>query len=106
VALLRAGALTPLVQLLATDGGGEGPLVLTVDDRITIAGALRNLATGSDERKSAVMAAGCIEPLVRLHANGPPEARTAAASTLRNLATGSVQRRAAILAAGAEGVLE
>jgi len=106
-ALLRAGALTPLARLLAIDGGGEeGALVLTVDDHITIIGALRNLATGSDERKSAVIAAGCLEPLVRLHSNGPAEARTAAASTLRNLASGSVQRRAAILAAGAGGALE
>ena len=72
-----SGAIDPLVELLRSrEAAGK-------QNR---AGAPRNLAAGSEERKAAVAAVGAIEPLVELLRSGEAAGKERAAWALRNLA--------------------
>ena len=88
-AIVRAGAIEPLVALLR--GGGERA-------QRAAAGALSYLAT---DHQAAIAQAGAIEPLVALVRGGSAEAQGAAASALGNLAGDNADNRVAIARAGA-----
>eukprot|EP01047_Picozoa_sp_COSAG01_P014705 COSAG01_NODE_722_length_14067_cov_145.626289_1_plen_630_part_00 len=76
VAIVRAGALVPLVALLI--GGSERA-------REEAAGALKNLAV-NDDNKVAIMRAEALAPLIVLLSEGSEGAREEAGGALRNLA--------------------
>jgi importin subunit alpha-1 len=92
-AVLAAGALPRLVELLALDAH---PLV-----QFEALWALTNIASGCSSNTRAVMDAGAVPPFVRLLASPDPDVKNQAAWALGNVAGDGVALRDAVLAAGA-----
>merc|ERR1711920_422561 len=90
VAILRAGAVVPLVERLKDDMM-QGTAAL----------ALSNLAALNVESRTAITQAGAIVPLVKLLEDGMPGVREEAARALWNLATDNIDNQIAIVRAGA-----
>ena len=91
--IVAAGAVPPLVALL-----GNGPAGAAEQAAAT----LRNLLSGSEERKEAVLSAGALPALVAMLGNARrPGAFEQAAAALAGLCAGSADRKAAAAAAGA-----
>mmetsp|Transcript_97106 Transcript_97106/g.177933 ORF Transcript_97106/g.177933 Transcript_97106/m.177933 type:complete len:722 (-) Transcript_97106:79-2244(-) len=89
-AVVRAGAIVPLVQRL------KGDMM-----QGTAALALRNLAAGNPENQAAIAQAGAIIPLVKLLEDGMPGVRAEAARALWNVARDNFDNQVAIVRAGA-----
>eukprot|EP00930_Biecheleria_cincta_P006071 TRINITY_DN107049_c0_g1_i1.p1 TRINITY_DN107049_c0_g1~~TRINITY_DN107049_c0_g1_i1.p1 ORF type:complete len:647 (-),score=147.47 TRINITY_DN107049_c0_g1_i1:225-2165(-) len=89
-AIVRAGAVMPLVERLRGDMM-QG----------TAAVALRNLAAKHPDNQVAIAKAGAVPPLVKLLEDGMPLVREEAAQALWNLADGNLDNQLAIVQAGA-----
>merc|ERR1711920_541242 len=90
LAILRAGAVVPLVERLKDDMM-QGTAAL----------ALSNLAALNAESRAAITQAGAILPLLKLLEDGMPGVREQAARALWNLAVDSLDNQIAIVRAGA-----
>lgn len=89
-AIVRAGAVMPLVERLRGDMM-QG----------TAAVALRNLAAKHPDNQAVIAKAGAVLPLVKLLEDGMPLVREEAAQALWNLAEGNLDNQLAIVQAGA-----
>ena len=88
-AIVRAGAVSPLVERLHGDMMKGTAIV-----------ALRNLATGHAENQHAIAEAGAILPLVKLLEDAMPMVREEAAEALWTLAQENLENQLAIVRAG------
>ena len=94
-AIVRAGAIEPLVALVGGDNAGA---------QVAAAAVLVNLAFDNADNRVAIVRAGAIEPLVALVRGGSAMAQEQAADALRNLAS-SAANQVAIAQEGAIGPL-
>mmetsp|Transcript_108798 Transcript_108798/g.306598 ORF Transcript_108798/g.306598 Transcript_108798/m.306598 type:complete len:768 (+) Transcript_108798:130-2433(+) len=85
-AIVRAGAVAPLVERL------KGDLM-----QGTAALALRNLASDNADSQAAIARAGAIEPLVRLLEDGAPGVREEAANALLALSKDNIDNQLLIM---------
>jgi len=92
IAVARAGAIAPLVQLLKSN---------TQELQLQAAWALHNLTSKNADNKEAVVRDGAAGPLVAVLRSGSPEAKAQVVGVLRNLTGGSAGCKAAVEAAGA-----
>jgi len=92
VAVARAGAIPPLLQLLRC------PLS---DVQLQAAWALHNLTSKNTDNKEAVVKENGVAPLVSVLRSGTPEAKAQVVGVLRNLTGGSIVCKAAVDMAGA-----
>mmetsp|Transcript_23822 Transcript_23822/g.51815 ORF Transcript_23822/g.51815 Transcript_23822/m.51815 type:complete len:632 (+) Transcript_23822:80-1975(+) len=88
-AIVRAGAVSPLVERLHGDMMKGTAIV-----------ALRNLATSHAENQQAIAEAGAILPLVKLLEDAMPMVREEAAEALWTLAQDNLENQLAIIRAG------
>uniref|UniRef100_A0A7S1RE20 Armadillo repeat-containing protein 8 n=1 Tax=Alexandrium catenella TaxID=2925 RepID=A0A7S1RE20_ALECA len=91
VAVARAGAIPPLVQMLRSQFS---------ECQLQAAWALHNLTSKNADNKEAVVREGGVMPLVAVLRSGTPEAKSQVVGVLRNLSGGSVSCKAAVEAAG------
>eukprot|EP00439_Symbiodinium_sp_Y106_P024081 s4446_g2.t3 len=96
LAIAKAGAITPLINLLTHSDQGV---------QAQAAAALGNLAGDSSEnhfdKQMMIAQAGAVPPLVQLLERASPELREAGASALRMLATNNADNQVAVAHAGA-----
>jgi len=90
-AVVDAGAVQPLVQLLSSSDG---------DVRNEAIWALGNIAAGTSEQTPAIVDAGGIPPLIQLLSSPDEDGRTAAIGALNNITVASTTCRDAVLVAG------
>ena len=88
----RAGAVGPLVRLLAAPSGshwsgGSGSSGVADGSRDAAARAVRNMAAGCSDVAAALVHAGAVPPLLQLLRTGTFKGREAAAGALGNLAS-------------------